>query len=264
MEYTLLMQKNTPQTFKDHFSEASADYHSHRPSYPENLFKYLASITPSTEKVWDCATGSGQAAQSLNKYFSTVYATDASPNQIACARAEKGIVYSVANAENSGLESDSMDLICVAQALHWFQFDGFFKEVDRVLKADGILAVWSYELLSITPSIDSIIIDFYAGILDGYWPAERVHIENNYQQVNFPYTIIPSDSFAMSSEWNLFDLMGYFSTWSAVKNCTKTNLNNPLEQLHQQLLKHWGDPQQKRMIRWPLNLILSQKPNHNK
>jgi ubiquinone/menaquinone biosynthesis C-methylase UbiE len=265
MEYTLLMQNKTlSATFKDLFSDASENYQTHRPRYPEKLFQYLSEISPTTENVWDCATGSGQAAHSLNQYFSQVFATDASQNQIASATSEDGIEFSIATAENSGLQSNSIDLICVAQALHWFDFDAFFLEVNRVLKADGILAVWSYELLSITAEIDQIVNEFYLGVLDGYWSDERIHIENNYLQLNFPYPKMPTQSFKMICDWNLFDLMGYFSTWSAVKKYKNNNADDPLVVLQTKLLPLWGVPQQQRMIRWPLNLILCRKPNNNK
>ena len=259
-----LNSDHTQATFKDHFSDQSKKYQSHRPGYPNELFEYLSEISPSKNNVWDCATGNGQAARSLKKYFKQVFATDASENQIASASSEDGILFSVAAAENSGLKASSIDLVCVAQALHWFDFDQFFIEMDRVLKVDGVIAVWSYELLSITEEIDKIISDFYLNVLEGYWSPERIHIENNYQQVNFPYPKMPTQSFNMISDWNLFDLMGYFSTWSAVKKYQKNNSNDLLGNLHNKFLPLWGDPHQQRLIQWPLNLILCKKPKNNK
>ena len=42
------------------------------------------------------------------------------------------------------LDANSVDLVTCAQAIHWFDRDAFFKEVKRVLKINGTLAVIGY------------------------------------------------------------------------------------------------------------------------
>jgi len=143
--------------FKDHFSGHAAEYAKFRPHYPDELFEYLASISPRRELAWDCATGNGQAAVGLARHFEKVIATDASAQQIESAEPDKRISYRVAPAEAVGIDSASVDLILVAQALHWFDLDRFFTEAKRVLKDDGALAISSYKVLEITPEIDVII-----------------------------------------------------------------------------------------------------------
>ena len=59
------------------------------------------------------------------------------------------------------MESDSIDVIMVAQALHWFDLDGFYAEARRVLKAHGIVAASAYNLLRIEPAIDAIVDRYY-------------------------------------------------------------------------------------------------------
>ncbi len=250
-----------PNTFKDHFSTQSGNYQRFRPSYPPSLFKYLSELSPSQQTSWDCATGSGQAAISLSEYFQQVYATDASKNQITNAEPHSGINFVVAPAEASGLKSSSVDLICVAQAFHWFNFEQFFEEADRVLKPNGILAVWSYELLSISPEIDKAILHFYNDVLDGYWPPERRHIENNYQDISFPYKKLQTPDFEMVTQWDLSQLAGYFSTWSAVKRYIGDKGFDPVIELEKQLRDCWGEVSTKYKIIWPLNLIVTERPN---
>ena len=62
-------------SFHDYFSDHSKLYASARPTYPEELFGFVASIAPARERVWDCATGNGQAAVGLARYFAEVEAT---------------------------------------------------------------------------------------------------------------------------------------------------------------------------------------------
>ena len=111
--------------FKDHFSAHAAGYAKFRPRYPNELFAYLASISPSRKRAWDCATGNGQAAIALARQFDGVIASDASAKQIENAPIDQRVEYYVAAAEESGLESHSIDLITVAQALHWFDLSKF-------------------------------------------------------------------------------------------------------------------------------------------
>lgn len=54
------------------FIKQAQQYSKGRPSYPQELFNFIASKTPSHDLVWDVGTGSGQAAQSVSLYFSTV------------------------------------------------------------------------------------------------------------------------------------------------------------------------------------------------
>lgn len=117
-----------PSSFADHFSGHADQYAAARPTYPEELFKFLAKISPRHDLAWDCATGSGQAAQGLASYFDKVIATDASEEQIRNAASKADNVhYRTAAAEQSGIEENSINLVTVAQALHWFDFDGFYR-----------------------------------------------------------------------------------------------------------------------------------------
>ena len=114
--------------FEDNFSEQSKQYAQFRPQYPDVLYEYLASLAAERLLVWDCGTGNGQAAVSLAKYFSRVYATDASAEQITHAKLHEKVEYHIENAEHVRLDSGIVDLVTVAQAVHWFDFDKFYTE----------------------------------------------------------------------------------------------------------------------------------------
>ena len=63
------------------------------PVYPAELSTFLAGISPGREMVWDCGTGSGQAAVVLAADFERVVATDASAAQLAHAREHPRVEY---------------------------------------------------------------------------------------------------------------------------------------------------------------------------
>jgi ubiquinone/menaquinone biosynthesis C-methylase UbiE len=134
-------------TFSNHFAAVSNQYATARPTYPDELFAWLANHTPAREFAWGCACGSGQATLDLARYFAKVVGTDASAEQLAGAPVHPDIEWRKAPAEQSGLADASVDLVVVAQAFHWFDQPRFVDEALRVLKPGGILAVWSYGLM---------------------------------------------------------------------------------------------------------------------
>ena len=240
--------------FKDLFSNQAKDYALFRPDYPQELFDFLLSLTPKRDFAWDCATGNGQAAKVLAQYFTKVWATDASQAQIQEGFALPNITYQVATAENSLLADHSCQLITVAQAIHWFDFDKFYAEVERVAQKDGILAIWGYGLLRISPEIDAIIEQFYFEDMGGYWDAERKHLDNAYSTIPFPYPLLPSPALMMRKEWNLATLLQYLFTWSSVQKYIKQHQHNPLEKVAIALEKIWGNPLTPKSIGWDLYL----------
>jgi len=240
--------------FKDHFSGASSDYQRNRPSYPDALFKFLATQAPGRSCAWDCATGTGQAAQGLAHYFDRVIATDGSATQIASALRDPRIDYRVATAEASGLEGASVDLVTVAQALHWFDIPVFFREARRVLKPGGIIAIWSYNLLSIEPAIDAVINHLYGPVLDTYWPPERRLVESDYRDIEFPFRQIATPAFSMESRWTLDQLLGYLRTWSAARRYQSERGIDPVVATAESLLPLWGERHIIKTIHWPMPL----------
>src|SRR6266550_5253252 len=244
--------------FKDHFSKQAADYAIFRPGYPHELFTYLGSIAPSRQVAWDCGTGNGQAAVGLASVFDRVIATDASENQIANAEQHQRVEYRFAPAENSGIESETIDTIMVAQALHWFDLDRFYAEAQRVLKPDGVLAASAYNLLQIEPAIDEVVNRYYYEVVGPFWPPERELVEH-FADLPFPFHKIDPPKFEMTAYWNLDHLLGYLRTWSSTQRFIATKDADPLEQISDELRVAWGTPEQTRKVVWPVVLRVGLK-----
>jgi SAM-dependent methyltransferase len=240
-------------SFKDHFSKQAADYAKFRPRYPRELFEYLRNIAPSRQLAWDCGTGNGQAAVGLATAFARVIATDASEKQIANAQPHERVEYRAAPAESSGIASETVDLIMVAQALHWFDLDRFYDEVRRVLKKNSVLAASAYNLLHIEPAIDEVINRYYYEVVGPFWPPERKLVEN-FAELPFPFHELDPPEFEMAAQWNLHHLVGYLGTWSSTQRFIAERDGDPLEQISDELRTGWGDPQRTQKVRWPLTL----------
>jgi SAM-dependent methyltransferase len=241
-------------SFKDHFSSHSAAYAKYRPDYPPALFAYLASLSEGREYALDCATGSGQAAVGLAGYFECVIATDGSVAQLQHAAPHERVRYVANLAERPAFRDGCFDLIAAAQAAHWFDHERFYAGVRRVLRPDGVLALWTYGIAKIEPTLDARVHHFYSEIVGPYWPPERRHVESAYRALPFPLAEITAPTLELEVSWDLDTFIGYVGTWSATQRYTKTRGVDPLPALRTELASAWGDPATERLIVWPLHL----------
>lgn len=247
-------------TFKDHFSRLAASYASFRPRYPAALFDYLAQTCRRREFAWDCACGSGQATLDLAQRFANVVATDASAAQLAAAPPHANVRYRVASAAQSGLESACVDIVTVAQALHWFDLEPFYAEVNRVLRPAGVLAVWTYGVVHMAGErIDRLMQEYYWNTLKTYWPAERQLVESGYRTLPFVFAELDPPHFEMHENWSLPELIGYVRSWSATGRYLEANAVDPAVALEESLAGIWGTPDERRQISWPLSLRIGVK-----
>ena len=225
---------------KDNFSVHARDYAQYRPDYPRELFEFILGLVKEKKIAWDCATGNGQSAKILAANFDTVYATDISQKQIDHAIDLPNVFYSVQPAEKTDFPDNYFDLVTVAQALHWFEFDKFYREVNRTLVNDGIIATWMYGLLEISPAINEIIHDkLYEGILGQYWDEERKHVDQAYRSIPFPFEEIQAPIFTRQVNWTIGELHGYLETWSAVQKFISKNNYSPVTGIIEEIARHW-------------------------
>ncbi|MGE4231708.1 MAG: class I SAM-dependent methyltransferase [Bacteriovoracia bacterium] len=235
--------------FKDLFSEQAADYAQFRPTYPKDLFLYLDTITENKELAWDCGTGNGQTAFELASFFKKVIATDLSEKQLQYAKKDPRIEYRLGAAENSYLLDSSADLICVSQAIHWFDHEKFFSECKRILKKEkGIIAFWCYGLLKVSEKLDQPILNFYRNIVGGFWEKERRYIDSKLQTIKFPFKEFKVPTFEMTANWNLNQLCKYFETWSATQSYIREHKEDPVRHLKIELEKAWQQPDETKNI----------------
>ncbi|NIX76211.1 class I SAM-dependent methyltransferase [Microvirga terricola] len=241
-------------SFKDHFSTSSAGYAIYRPTYPRELVDYLADLCTATDVALDVGCGTGQLSVLLADRFKRVIATDASAQQIEKAGPHERVEYRVAPAESSGLADHSVDLITAAQAAHWFDLPAFYAEARRVGKAGAVLALISYGVVQADTDIDPVIQHFYKAVLGPYWPPERRHVEMGYRSLDFPFEELTTPPMAIEVAWRASDFTGYVDTWSAVRAIEKVLGRAPIEAFERELIAAWGDPETRRIIRFPLSL----------
>ena len=247
--------RSTP--FPDHFSDAAARYAAARPRYPDELFRFLAGLAHRRQRAWDCGTGNGQAAIALANYFDEVCATDASAEQVAEAVAHPGVHYSVQRAESTDFPVASFDLVCVAQALHWFEFDAFFKEVQRVASRGALFAAWGYDSQQVDPLFDDALRRTVLEPLDAFWAPQNRLLWDAYREVPIPFPRLAAPQFEAKLNWDWAQFCAYIETWSATRRCIAAEGRSFLDRAYQELIFCWGEPKATREVRMPLHFVLA-------
>lgn len=237
---------------KDNFSKQALGYSKYRPHYPDEMIDYLISFVRNKSKALDMATGSGQIAYKLTNSFKIVYGVDISQSQLDNAIQAANLIYRIEPAEKTSFDNHIFDLITVAQAIHWFNFDLFYNEIYRILKPDGIFAVLGYGLFSTNTESDVILRNYYYNIIGPYWDKERKYLDENYRTIPFPFDEIAVDSFENHFRWSFDELIGYLETWSATQHYISKNGSNPLDIIREELKISWKKNDKK--VTFPLLL----------
>ena len=248
------------QGFADHFSARAASYAVYRPNYPPEFVAWLAGLAPARELAWDAGTGNGQAATLLAEHFAAVEATDPSDAQLSLAKTHSRVRYRLAREGESGLAAGSVDLVTVAQALHWFDLSRFYPEAERVLKPRGVIAVWCYSLARMDAAVTKIFRRWHDERVQRHWPPERRHTDSGYRELSFPFEEMAAPSWTMTAYLTRAQFLGYVSTWSSVAAAQRTEGLDLVAELAAAFAPVWrADDERQLRIEWPLGLRIGRR-----
>ena len=223
------------------FSGVSEQYAASRPSYPAQLFDWLASCVERRDLAWDAATGSGQAAIGLASRFARVVATDVSASQLSHAKPHPRIEYRVGSAEDSGLPASSVDVAVAAAAIHWFDLDRFYAEVGRVIRPGGVLAAWSYHVAHVSPPLGEILRPFYEGLVGPYFAAGARMVDARYTGLKLPGDELTPPPLSVSVRWSAEDVLRFIRTWSGVHAYVAAKNEDPVDRIATAIRDAFGD-----------------------
>lgn len=247
------------------FDQQASVYAVARPTYPSALFDLLSSLTKKHERAWDVGTGNGQAAIGLAHHYDQIIATDISEQQLKYAAKRPNIRYALMSPSFSTEEvteivggEASVDLVTVAEAVHWFDLDSFYEQVNRVLrKPGGVIAVWCYGMPKVNSQVDKLLEDFYQKTR-AYRGQEGDLVMGGYESLHFPFDeVMNTGSISMNAtkEITMDGLLGLLLSSSAVNTARSRGVELVNEHLEHALRVAWGFPvDQVQTITFPLQL----------
>lgn len=124
-----------------------ARYQSARPGYPVAAVAHMVQAldVAGARRVVDVAAGTGLFTRELTAFTRDLVAVEPSPGmRLEFERQDLGVTIVEGTAESLPFESQSIDVITVAQAFHWFDYDKALAEFTRVLSPRGHLGlIWN-------------------------------------------------------------------------------------------------------------------------
>lgn len=161
------------------FDRVADEYESARPGYPDDAVAWLVGRRQAS--VLDLGAGTGKLTRSLAAAGHDVIAVDPSgPMLDRLAAASPQVRVATGTAEAIPLPDDSVDVVTVAQAFHWFEPARALSEIARVLRPSGHLAlVWNHPDCSV-----GWVAELWSAILSGDEPreVERPSLDPPFQQ----------------------------------------------------------------------------------
>ncbi|MGW5386195.1 methyltransferase domain-containing protein [Nocardia sp. NPDC003963] len=243
-------------TVANWFDRGGQAYARFRPEYPARLAMLLAALAPATDLAVDIGCGSGQLTTRLASFFDAVIGIDPSADQIAHARRRERVRYLRAPAEDLPVPDRSASLITAAQAAHWFDRPAFYAEARRIAAPEAVLALISYGVMRPDPDLAPRFDRFYRSEIGPYWPPERALVDTGYAEIDFPFDEYPAPPMRIEKNWTLPDMLGYISTWSAVRRAGDAGDTAVLHSFAAEMTELWGDPTTTRQVSWPVVMRL--------
>ncbi|XAR62342.1 hypothetical protein NMG60_11017068 [Bertholletia excelsa] len=247
----------------DLFQKQGKIYRKSRPNYPEELYQFIASKTPFHHLAWDVGTGSGQAAVALAGIFKNVVATDTSQGQLDFAPKLPNVRYqrtppnmSAAELEQQVSDQGGVDLVTVAQAMHWFDLPSFHREGATTPE--------------ISDKVDSIFNRVYFMDSRSYWSSGRNLIVDRYRSIDFPFE--PADGcdhmgpFEFKAErlMDLEDYLAYTRSGSAYRTARDKGVELLTDDVVEEFKQAWGDGGNcQKIIKFPVYLRIGKVGNLN-
>jgi SAM-dependent methyltransferase len=163
------------------------------------------------------------------------------------------VTYGVLPAHASGLADGSVDLVTVAQALHWLPLEQFLQEVRRVLAPGGALATWCYTRPVLAPDLDPTLLAFYSGTCGAYWPPERELVDSGYRTIELPIDEVEAPPIEIQAHLTLDQFVGYLRTWSAARQLARAIGRDPVLEIEDAMRARWNDDGERRLVRWAIH-----------
>ncbi|KAH7861890.1 hypothetical protein Vadar_032244 [Vaccinium darrowii] len=235
------------------FDKQAETYLDARPHYPAEWYSMLADRTTLHSLAWDVATGNGQAAIGVAGHYEHVIGTDVSEAQLKCAIPHPRVRYlhtplSLPDDELVDLigGEGSVDLVTIAQAVHWFDLPSLYSTVTRVLrKPGGVFAIWGYNDIMVSPTFDPIMKLFHDTTLP-YWNPKIQSLFDGYRTLPFPFESVglgtEGDPLALDipKELSFDGFLRMLRSWSAVVTAKEKGVDLLSERVVKEFEWAWG------------------------
>lgn len=168
----------------------------------------------------------------------------------------------MAELERDIATKSSLDLVTVAQALHWFDLPTFYQQVKHVLKKpNGVIAAWCYTVPQVNAEVDSVFQPFYTVDSDPYWDPARKMVDDKYMSIDFPFETVDgldhTGPFEFKSErlMSLDEYFRYLTSWSSYQTAKEKGVELLSDNVVEDFTRAWNkDGSDRKIVTHPIYL----------
>lgn len=214
----------------------------------------------------------------LAQIYKNVIGTDTSPKQLEFAVKQPNIRYQCTSPNMSLSELEqvldlgpqpNVDVVTIAQALHWFDLPTFYQQVKWALKKpNGVIATWCYTVPEVNQAVDSVFHKFYTVHAGPYWDSARKLVDQRYETIDFPFEPVDgldgTGPFRFNSEkvMDLEEYLTYLKSWSAYQTAKEKGVELLGEDVVDDFKKAWNGDNQK-VVTYPVYLRIGRIGSSN-
>jgi ubiquinone/menaquinone biosynthesis C-methylase UbiE len=195
----LMAAKKYTTTLENDYERMVPEFHEGALIYAEHMTRYLSTQELSKGKdVLDIASGSGYGTKVIAETAKKVYGVDVDEPSINYAREHyggKNIEYLVGDGESIPLPDDSVDVVVTFETIeHIKDYKRFIKEIDRVLRPDGLAIVSTPNDLEFAEGNHFHLHEFQYEELVGLLRQDFKFIDS-YYQTTWKYVAVGDEAF---------------------------------------------------------------------
>lgn len=176
---------------------------------------------------------------------------------------------SLTELERDVAPQSSIDVVTIAQAIHWFDLPSFYKQVKWVLKKPhGVIAAWCYTVPEVNDSVDAVLQQFYRISTGPYWEPQRKLVDQKLSSIDFPFEPVDgvdhTGPFQFVAERSMvFDnYLTYLRSWSAYQTAREKGLELLSDDVIEEFKRAWAENgEDQKVVKYPIYLRIGRVGN---
>ncbi|MGH9417826.1 MAG: class I SAM-dependent methyltransferase [Terriglobales bacterium] len=211
--------------FDAKFGRVASEFDRYRPGYPPDLFVCIFAAVQARDRALDLGAGTGISTRVLLEHFGEVIAVEPDPGMAAFLRQSlPGAEVRNVTAEEDQQPDASLDLITIANALHWMDVPAVLERARRWLRPGGILAVYDRPMPRAGAACDAVTLAELRGNWKPFWDHRLERVSHWQVEIRAAagFTLLEESKFPNLVPMSAHDYTGFWRSTSFASAYART------------------------------------------